>query len=143
MAIPVRLQMLLAFVAIVGIFVAVTPQRSDAATRRISASTYQTSMMCTSSGGESYCTKNSGGLPYTLLQVNGTGFTANMPVNVTVIDMATWTTRYTGSVLANTNGRFTLQTSDVEVCASGRPLLIEATDLLGNTANVATAMECL
>lgn len=142
MAISKHFRFLVTLVALAGLLVATGPETTDAAARRISTSTYQSTINC-ADGPEPWCQKNSGDLPYTLLQVSGKGFSAYGLASLTVIDMMTWTNVITVTVLVDGSGGFLFKKTGVEVCATGTPLLIQAYDFVGQVnSNVATVMEC-
>lgn len=137
--------MLFAFFAIIGLIVAATPRSSDAATSKVSVSTYQSSVKCRYVAGEDICQTTNGHSTYSLLQVSGVGFKPYLGAYVTIIDMTTMTFRYMGIVPTDANGKFLLRTDDIEVCSSGggRLLQVQASDPTGqNKSNTALVMEC-
>jgi hypothetical protein len=142
MAISRQARILITLVTLAGLLGVTGPEAAAAAARRISTSTYQSTIKC-ADGPEPWCQTNSANLPYTLLKVSGKGFSANGLAYVTVINMTTWTTVTAVTVQVDGSGNFVFKRTGVEVCATGTPLLIQAYDFVGQVnSNVATVMEC-
>jgi hypothetical protein len=136
-----RSRVFFVLIVIVGLLVVASPDVTEAASRQISVSTYQSGIKCDNDGGESVCAKNGG--YFTLLQVKGTHFTPLAPYMVTVIDTLSWTIVSSGSGVASSQGTFLFKTQDVEVCNNGTPVFVQVYDLAAQTySNVATALAC-
>jgi hypothetical protein len=124
-----RFRVCFVLLTIAGIVVTAAPRAAEAATRHVSTSTYSSHTKCDDDTGESTCTTLNGPYFFTLLQVNGKNFTANTPVLVTVTELIGFSTVSSGMAIAGPNGTFTFKTPDVEVCASGTPIMIQAYDV--------------
>jgi hypothetical protein len=123
-----RFRVFFVLLMICGVLVAAAPHTTEAAAPHVWTSTYTSQTRCHDTG-EAVCTSLEGPYSFTLLQVNGKNMTAGSPVLITVTNLLTYATATSGVVITGPNGSFAFKTTDVDVCASGMPLMVQAYDM--------------
>src|SRR5262249_21230292 len=123
-----RFRVYFVLLMICGILVAGASRATEAAGPHVWTSTYKSQTRCDDSG-EAVCSSLEGPYSFTLLQVSGKDFTAGAPVLVTVTNLLTYATASSGVAITGPNGSFAFKTQDVDVCASGTPIMVQAYDM--------------
>jgi hypothetical protein len=124
----IRFPVFIALLLICGVLVAAEPGTTEAATPHVWTSAYTSQTKCDHVGA-TVCTSLERPNSFTLLQVNGKNMTAGRSVLITVTDLLTYSTASSGAAIAGPNGSFTFKTTDVAVCASGTPIMVQAYDV--------------